>query len=123
MKQKKFKIILLSNGHKRNILPVLKRYHAIGFFDKIMISHDLGYQKSELVPFKQILKDFKFKPSEVIMVGDRLDEDMHAKKLGIHTVRIKREVVHLTGEPIQPDYEIKDLLELIPIIGKIERKT
>ena len=56
------------------------------------------------------------------MVGDRLDEDVRAGELGIHTVWIKRKKRYQSGIERKPDYTITNLNEVKHIIDVINNK-
>lgn len=113
---------IISNGHKRNVMPILRRYRLDKSFDAILISFDIKSQKNELKPFRKLLRDYGFRPKEVLMVGDRLDEDMRAGELGIYTVWIKREKRYQSGIERKPDYTITNLREVRRIIEVINNR-
>lgn len=110
----KYQLGLISNGGKENILRVLKRLDIEKYFDDIISSEEHG-EKSTLKPFKKFLERNSADAKECIMIGDRKDEDMYAKKLGIKTVLFTREASHY-GHAIEPDYVINDLLELKKLV-------
>lgn len=122
LKKKGYFIGIISNGHKRNVIPILRRYQLNKLFDTILISFDIKSQKNELKPFRKLLFDYGFSSKEVLMVGDRLDEDVRAGELGIHTVWIKRKKRYQSGIERKPDYTITNLNEVKHIIDVINNK-
>jgi HAD superfamily hydrolase (TIGR01549 family) len=119
LKSQNIMMIILSNGHKKNVIPILEKNKIKNFFKEIIISFDKKSEKSELHSFKEILSKYALNPEDVIMVGDRDDEDMFAKRLGINTVKIKRPFDHTIGYRLQSDYTINSLIELKKIIQNI----
>ncbi len=60
------------------------------YFDDVFVTEELGAEKGPLF-FRKVLKKLKAKPSECIMVGDRMDMDiLPAMKAGIKAVRVLR---------------------------------
>jgi len=122
LKKKGYFVGIISNGHRRNVIPILRRYRLDKSFDTILISFDIKSQKNELKPFKKLLRDYRFSPKEVLMVGDRLDEDIRAGELGIHTAWIKREKRYQSGIERKPDYTVTSLREVERIIDIINNR-
>ena len=74
--------------------------------------------------FEYALAKFGEKPENTILVGDRLDNDIiPAKYVNMHAILIHRktkyDVASKTAPDITPDFEINNLMELFPIIEKI----
>lgn len=116
LKDQGLKLVLLSNWKKVAVEEAIKYHNLLRFFNLIIYADEIGYDKSSLVPFKVALNELHYPPNEVIMVGDRLDEDAYCKRVGIKFVwfsKIKREF-YRTIEGY--DFEIKDLTELKPIV-------
>lgn len=86
-------------------------------FTEILYSTDIEAEKSTLEPFQIFLESTDLEPEECLMVGDRKDEDIVARKLGMKTVLIRngREEVK-EGET--PHHKIDDLKELKDIIDQ-----
>ncbi|MFH1247176.1 MAG: HAD family hydrolase [Candidatus Micrarchaeota archaeon] len=115
--KKKIRIALISNANGERIRQQLEFFGLHTYFSIVLISDELGFDKSSVEPFKKFLEHAKILypvtvPSECIMVGDRKDEDSYAKKAGMKTVIIKRPHRKPLAEDIQPDFEVSDLTEL-----------
>lgn len=108
--KEKYKLGLISNGSKDGVHRVLKRLDIEKYFDDIISSEEHG-EKSTLKPFKKFLEKNSAAAEDCIMVGDRKDEDMYAKKLGMKTVLFAKAANHY-GDALEPDYIIHDLIEL-----------
>ncbi len=100
-------------------LDVLKKYFKI-----IISSAEIGEEKISLFPFMVFLaranKFVETKPEEVLMVGDRIDEDVAAAILGMRTVLIEGWTSGFKKtHGLQPTYKIKKLEELKKIIDEL----
>jgi len=73
------------------------------------------------------LKKSGLQPNEVMMVGNRISKDvLGGNKLGMKTVLIKwnnRYSEKITNKLEKPDFTIRTLKEIIPIIRKIETEA
>jgi HAD superfamily hydrolase (TIGR01662 family) len=89
LKKEGYKIALLSNtdvylGEK------MKKCKLNKYFDKFFFSYDLKSIKPNPKNFKVILKHFKIKPSDALMIGDTFQDDVvPAKKLGLKAIHFK----------------------------------
>ncbi len=124
IKQKKLRLALISNNTPERLD---KRIEQLGFKNKfkiVMTSVQVGGEKSSLFPFMVFLaranKFVETKPEEVLMVGDRGDEDLAASLLGMRTVLLEgrsRGFKKMKG--VKPEFKIKNLIELKKIINEL----
>lgn len=115
LRRKKLKLVLISNGSVEAVNHGLRLAKIGKYFDLIVSSGELGKEKSTLIPFKYALKKLKLKPQEVMVAGDRIDEDIFAgKKLGCITVRMNFGFYknYRKDEFEEADYVIKNLKEI-----------
>ena len=81
----KFKLGIIAN----QVTGTQKRIDNWGigkYFDVVVASAEAGCEKPDLKIFNMALKQAKCNPSEAVMIGDRLDNDIiPAKKLGMKT--------------------------------------
>lgn len=81
-------------------------------FDVVITYGDSKKKKPDLKPFKMALNRLSAKPSEAVMVGDRVSKDITpAKTLGITTVL----ALYGKGEIGEADYKIKSFKDLVKI--------
>ena len=95
----------------------LSNWGLLKYFDIVLASAEEGVSKPDREIFHRALTAAKCLPANVVMVGDRLDNDIvPAKKVGMKTVWIKQGLGGL-ARPIhkdeQADYEIENLSELL----------
>jgi HAD superfamily hydrolase (TIGR01549 family) len=88
--RKKYKIVLLSNSPFYTS-ETLEKFEFDKYMDSIHLSYDSGLLKSDKKSFELVLKEFKIKPEEALMVGDSIESDMDgAKSAGIPGILIDR---------------------------------
>lgn len=90
------------------------------YFSVIASSAELGVSKPYSEIFLQALAMADCRPENAVMVGDRLDNDIHpAKELGMKTIRIRKGLaiyMKPSCEAEIPDYTVDSLSEIIRIL-------
>jgi len=118
-------IELLKRGQRLAVLSDAPRIQAwlrlctLGLhhmFDEVIAFEDTGTLKPSGEPFRALLARMELSPAEMLMIGDWPERDMvGAKKVGIRTVFARygdtKNTVHSGA-----DYEIDDILEILPIL-------
>ena len=91
--------------------------------DKIIVTDDYGLEfcKPNEFSYREMFKYFNCQAEECVYVGDNPNKDfIGARRVGMHTVRIIREVGDhmktLLNEEYEGDYTIKDLSQLKYIV-------
>lgn len=117
--KKKYKIGIIANqmyGSEGR----LENFGIRKYLDVIVASAEEGVEKPDRRIFDIALERAGCKPSEAVMIGDRIDNDIvPAKKLGMKTVWIKQgfgRYWKLEGKEQVPDYEVDSLMELVDIL-------
>lgn len=107
-------------GVATNGLSVMQRARLVDmqkYFDKLFISEELGVIKPTNAFFEKVLKEWGINANECLMVGDSLHSDMlGAKCAGMDCCWFNPHEIDRDNE-IVPDYEIRDLRELIALLG------
>ena len=84
------------------IRAVLEHFDILRHFRHVEVSGDLGLAKPDPRFLDHVLRRCGGTPERAIMVGDRLDNDIHcAQLLGLHTVWV-RTGLHAILEPREP---------------------
>ena len=121
---------LKKNGYRLAIVsdaPIMEAWMRLAslklddFFDVIITRADARKQKTSTAPFNIALKRLGIKPSEAIMIGDRISRDVNtAKKLGIRTIyaRYGDENPAKSGES-GADFEISDISEVLEVMKRV----
>ncbi len=91
------------------------------FFDAVVTFDDTGVRKPAPEPFQKALELLAVKPEEAVMVGDWAERDIvGASRIGMHTVFARYGDTFGTKNT-GADFEIDDILQLIPVIEKLNR--
>ncbi|NIO19624.1 MAG: HAD-IA family hydrolase [Candidatus Aenigmarchaeota archaeon] len=116
--KKQYQLALLSNGPselQRNKLRWLSLYEI---FDWILISEEIGFNKPDLRIFCYALRATRIKPEEGVMIGDTIEADLAAKKIGMKTILFdpaKKHMTHKFGE-FAPDAIISNFSDIQKIL-------
>lgn len=108
LKEKGYKLVIATNP----LFPLKAIHHRIrwaGFepseFEYITSYEQNHYCKPQLKYYEEILKDVGKSPEECMMVGNDVQEDIIAGKLGLKTFLIKDCLLHRTEDETAADYE------------------
>jgi glucose-1-phosphatase len=90
-----YNLYLLSNTnciHERCYNQLLQSQHGLPtigvFFDKIYLSHQIGYRKPDPKAWQMILDNHGLKPAETLFLDDSPQHIAVAKSLGIQTIHV-----------------------------------
>ena len=115
---KKYKLAVIAN-QSLGTADRLEQHGILKYFDFVVASAEEGVAKPDRRIFEIALERASCKPENVVMIGDRVDNDIvPAKKMGMQTVWIKQgfgKYWQIRGEDEQADYVVADLNELVDI--------
>jgi putative hydrolase of the HAD superfamily len=95
----KYRIFVLSNINDIHYNHLIKSdYWKPELFEKVYFSHLIGMRKPEPEIYLKVLNENNLTANETIFVDDNLENIEAAKKLGIHSIQIKNEVVDILKE-------------------------
>lgn len=82
------RIMLVSNSNKDRLYAEINALGFMKYFDKVICSQECGHEKSRLIPYRLALEEATGKGwiasvSDVLVIGDRDEEDGSARKLGL----------------------------------------
>lgn len=89
LQEKGYKILLLSKNTPMQFKTVLKQMNIRKYFRHIINTFDLKLAKDSPKTIHLILKKFKVKPKEVIIIDDQDFNLKAAKKIGMQTILYK----------------------------------
>lgn len=111
------KTALVCNGAVMRTGMLIDRLGLRKFFDTVVISEEVGYEKCTGAPFRAALRRLKLLPEHVIMVGDDPYEDVEgAKKAGIKPVLLAAGRRKKCGA----GFVIKSLKELPGLLARLQ---
>lgn len=120
---KTVKLIMVANGNSKRLKRLIGKYNFHDIFWDCVISSETPYQKPNSFMFQYGLKMYGWKPNEVIMVGDKYDNDiMGAKKCGLLTSIFISKSKAPIGCELTPDFMISSLAELNDIVSLSKNK-
>jgi FMN phosphatase YigB (HAD superfamily) len=106
------------------VRKVMEKAKILEYFDLVVVSSEVGVTKPNEKIFRVALNNLNLQPDEVVMVGNRISRDIiGGNQLGMKTILIKwndRYKEEITNELEKPDFTIKALAELIPILNKLK---
>ncbi len=97
------KIMIISNSNRARLFAEINALGFMKYFDKVICSQECGYEKSDLVPYVIALEEATRNKwiksiSDILVVGDREEEDGSARRLGIEVYIINRNEPHAFAE-------------------------
>ena len=117
----KYLLGLISNGPSNAQWEKIRKLSLEQYFDVILVSGDLSWEKPEREIFRRACRILNVKPDSCIMVGDKLETDILGgieADLGgtvwIPTVDKPR----LLKEDPQPDFTIRHVTDLLSILNR-----
>ena len=119
----KLAVICDTDASGKSVREIMKKARILEYFDVVVVSSEVGVTKPDEKIFRIALNQLSLQPSEVIMVGNRISRDIiGGNKLGMKTILVKwnnRYQEKITNKLERPDFTIKTLKELIPILKKL----
>ena len=113
LKSRSFKLGVISNFDNR-AYSVMRSLEILQFFDAVTLSSETGYCKPDRKIFEAAIRALDMPPSEVLLVGDSLQDDVEAGiRAGLSAVLIDRRNRH---EDVDRVRRIASLRELLPLV-------
>ena len=107
LKEKNYHLFILSNGFEEVQTKKMQSANIIVFFDGIILSDYIGYNKPHKKIFEFALQKANVKKENTIMIGDDWEADIvGAKNMGIDQIFFNRTNI-LT--PFAPTYEVNHI--------------
>ncbi len=95
--KRNYTLILLSNTNEIHMEYGWKKYEFLKYFDKLILSHEVGAAKPEAEIYKAVEQFTRKEPIEHIFIDDVAEYTEAAKKLGWDAIQFKNSE-DLTGE-------------------------
>lgn len=124
-----YRLALVADGRPGTYINVLGHYDLYHLFDAVAVSEEVGVVKPHPQMFHHAMEQLGVKPGDygrTMMVGNFLERDIKgANALGMISVWIDwspRRPKVPAEELEEPNFTIKEPLELLPIIDQLEGK-
>lgn len=116
-------IALVTNEVKEIAEEILIHFNIKKYFERVITTSEVGNHKHELNPFKEALGENETDPKKAIVVGNKRESDMQAKKLGIHTALFLPGAGHESRKTeVEPDFKLNSLWQLKELVNKLDQK-
>ena len=113
----KYRLAIVSNGTKASQIEKIKTFQLREYFEKIILSDDIGFPKPNTIIYNAALKEMKCDKKQAIMVGDDFIPDIYgAHQAGIEQIWYNPKHKSADKNGIKPLAEIEDLLQLTEIL-------
>lgn len=113
-----FKTAVITNGFSEAQYPKMKSSGIDRYFDYFFLSEDLGFMKPDRRFFDAALAKMNASPEQCLVIGDDYRVDvLGAMNAGIDQVWYNLSGVTLPRNSLQPTYEIRDLSEVMNVVG------
>ncbi len=110
------KVGLISGTDQSSFEQADKRHSLSDYLDYVIVSYAEGFTKPDEEFYNIILERTRFKPEEILMVGDSEDMDIvPAKKLGMKTCHINR----WDKKSETADFEVNTLAEVKNVVASL----
>jgi HAD superfamily hydrolase (TIGR01549 family) len=97
---------------------ILEREGIAALFETVVVSDEIGWRKPKAVIFETALRRLGIGAGEALFVGDRADIDiLGAQGVGMDVAWINRDSAALPAGIPPPTFEIRDLHELLRVLG------
>ena len=114
----RYRLAVVSNfDYTPTALAMLAVAGVTELFDTIVVSDAIGWRKPRPEIFEAALGQLSVRPAEALFVGDRADIDVvGAQRLGMPVAWVNPKRTPLPPGITPPEYEIRDLGDLRPIL-------
>jgi phosphoglycolate phosphatase-like HAD superfamily hydrolase len=109
LKNRNYKIALITFQSKKATLEILKKLKILNFFNNILTREDSINREEQI---RITLNKFDFKPFEAIVVADKNEDILSAKKIGCKTISVR-------NRKVDSNYKVSNITELLNILNKI----
>ena len=118
MLRNRYRLALISNfDHAPTAYKIIDRFGIRNFFEKILISIEVGFRKPKADIFQKAFIHLKIKPNEAIFVGDNFEADViGSKNVGMDVIWVNKGNEKIRHEITNPDYEVNKFTEITKIL-------
>jgi len=116
---RRYRLAVVSNfDYTPTAVGLLETAGVMDLFTTVVVSDEIGWRKPAPPIFGEALRRVGVGPAEALFVGDRADIDViGAHQSGMHAVWINPDRTPLPPGIDPPEFEIRDLDELRPILS------
>ena len=116
-----FRLVSLTNSSAIGVETQFKNAGLTDLFEKRYSVDSVKKFKPHPDTYRMVLEDLGVQPGEVLMVAAHAWDLAGAKNVGLQTAFVQRPGKTLYPNVARPDYVVKDLVELVAVLPKVER--
>jgi N-acylneuraminate-9-phosphatase len=116
LKQLQFRLALITNGSSRAQWEKINCLNLQPFFDLVLVSGDLPWEKPHANIFLQACSHLQVTPDASIMIGDKLETDIIGGQILAATVWIKPSESAQANAQARPDFTLMDVTHLSRVL-------
>lgn len=115
--KRRARVGLVTNGPSAIQRNKIQRLGIVELFPFVLVSEEVGAWKPDPVIFRRALELGEADASEAVYVGDSPEHDVAgARAAGLRSVWVNRHGREWPGGP-RPDHEVRNLRDLVPLLG------
>ena len=116
LKEKKFKLAILSNGTPSLLEDLVNKNKLDGIFDDLFSIEKVGIYKPNSKVYDIPIKKYKIKKNEIIFLSANTWDVSGGGNYGYNAIWVNRYGNIFDNLDFRPQFEIKNLLELVSLI-------
>ncbi len=116
LKEKEFKLAILSNGTPSLLNELVKRNHLENIFDDIFSIEKVEVYKPDSKVYDIPIKKYKIQKNEIAFLSSNTWDVSGAGNYGYNSIWVNRNQSIFDNLDYDPNYKIKNLSELLPLI-------
>ena len=116
LKEKKFKLAILSNGTPSLLIELVKSNKLDNVFDDLFSIEKVGIYKPDSKVYDMPIQKYKIEKNEVAFLSANTWDVSGSGNYGYQSIWVNRNKNIFDNLDFKPNYEIKDLSELISLI-------
>ena len=116
LKQKNFKLAILSNGTPTLINQLVKNNNLENIFDHIFSIEEVGIYKPDSKVYDMPIKKYQIKKNEIAFLSANTWDVSGGGNYGYNSIWVNRNKSVFDNLDYNPKHEIKNLSELVPLI-------
>jgi HAD superfamily hydrolase (TIGR01662 family) len=101
-----FRLAIISNADDSDVSQVRRALQRVGIdelIERIYLARELGSHKPEAAFFNAVLRDLECDPSQAVVIGDTLEEDIFgAQRVGMQTIWFRPKRAPIMDFPLCP---------------------
>ena len=119
LKEKKFKLAILSNGTPALLEQLVKKNNLENLFDDIFSIEEVSVYKPDSKVYDIPIKKYQISKNEVAFLSSNAWDVSGGGNYGYNSIWVNRNQDIFDNLDYNPRYKIKNLLELLPIVKAI----